>query len=57
MARRTFDELLDKYPDSDIVESASWMIENVDKPHPRFNTVESMKEYIEENPQDDAEKE
>jgi EpsD family peptidyl-prolyl cis-trans isomerase len=31
-ARRTFDELIKKYPESGIVESAKWMSENMDKP-------------------------
>jgi EpsD family peptidyl-prolyl cis-trans isomerase len=57
MARRAFDELLDEYPNNDIVESATWMIENLDKPHPRFDSVESMKEYIEDNPGSSTEKE
>ncbi len=47
-AKQTFDELLMKYPDSEVVESAKWMIENVDKPHPSFESFESMKEAMEE---------
>ncbi len=46
-ARQTFDELLQKYPDSDVVDSAKWMIENIDKPHPAFESFESMKEAME----------
>jgi EpsD family peptidyl-prolyl cis-trans isomerase len=47
-AKQTFDELLRSYPDSEVVGSARWMIENVDKPHPSFESFESMKEAMEE---------
>jgi peptidyl-prolyl cis-trans isomerase C len=46
-ARRVFDELLKKYPDSEVTESARWMIENLEKPHPKFESVEDMKEHME----------
>lgn len=46
-ARRRLDELLQKYPDSDVVESAKWMIDNMNKPHPAFESFESMKEAME----------
>ncbi len=48
-ARRVFDELLKKYPDSEVAESAKWMIENLEKPHPRFDSVDDMKERMEED--------
>ena len=47
-ARRVFDELLKKYPDSEVAESAKWMIENLDQPHPKFESVDDMKERMEE---------
>ncbi len=47
-ARRVFDELLKKYPDSEVAESAKWMIENLNKPHPKFESVDDMKERMEE---------
>jgi len=47
-ARRAFDELLDKYPDSEVAGSARWMIENLNKPHPKFESVDHMKEKMEE---------
>lgn len=47
-AKQTFDELLREYPDSEVVGSAQWMIDNVDKPHPSFESFESMKEAMEE---------
>jgi peptidyl-prolyl cis-trans isomerase C len=46
-AKQTFDELIRKYPDSEVVGSAQWMIDNVDKPHPSFESFESMKEAME----------
>ena len=52
-AKRTFDELIREYPDSEVVESAKWMIENVDKPHPSFESFESMKEAMEEEEQEE----
>jgi len=48
-ARRTFDELLKKYPDSEVAGSARWMIENLNKPHPKFESVDHMKEKMEED--------
>jgi len=45
--RRVFDELLKKYPDSEVAESAKWMIENLDKAHPKFESVDDMKEHME----------
>ena len=47
-ARRVFDELLKKYPDTEVAESAKWMIENLEKPHPKFESVDDMKERMEE---------
>ncbi|UCF06643.1 MAG: peptidyl-prolyl cis-trans isomerase [bacterium] len=48
-ARRTFDELIRKYPDSDVVESAKWMIENLHESHPKFESVEGMMERMKED--------
>ena len=48
-ARRVFDELLKKYPDSEVAESAKWMIENLEKAHPKFESVDDMKERMEED--------
>jgi len=48
-ARRTFDELLEKYPDSEVAASAKWMIENLEKPHPKFESVDHMREQMEED--------
>ncbi len=48
-ARRAFEELIREYPDTEVAESAKWMIENLDKPHPRFESVDQMKDHIEED--------
>jgi len=45
-ARRVFDRLIERYPDSDVVESAKWMKSNMNKPHPKFETFEQMKESM-----------
>ena len=36
-ARKAFEELIEKYPESEITESAKWMLENLDKPYPKFD--------------------
>ncbi len=54
-ARRTFDELLEKYPASDVVESAEWMIENLDKVHPKFESIENMQEQMKREQSEDTE--
>ncbi len=46
-ARRTFDELLKDYPDSEVVESSKWMIENLHQDHPRFESFEGVQEHLE----------
>ena len=46
-ARRTFDELLKDYPDSEVVESSKWMIENLHQDHPRFESLEGVQEHLE----------
>ncbi len=47
-ARRRLDELLHKYPDSEVAESAKWMIDNMETPHPSFESFESMKKAMED---------
>jgi outer membrane protein assembly factor BamD (BamD/ComL family) len=48
-ARRTFEELLEKYPQSEMAESAKWMIENMETAHPKIESLESMQKQIEED--------
>ncbi len=46
-AGRTYRELLREYPDSEIAESSKWMIDNLDKPHPKFESIENVQQHIE----------
>ena len=48
-ARRTFDELISKYPQSDMIESAKWMIDNMSKPHERIESLENVKQKARES--------
>jgi len=48
-ARRTFDELIKKYPDADVVESAQWMISNLNIKHPKFESIEDMQQRMRED--------
>jgi outer membrane protein assembly factor BamD (BamD/ComL family) len=48
-ARRTFEELLEKYPQSEMAESAKWMIENMQTAHPKIESLESIQKQIEED--------
>ncbi|MCK4236587.1 MAG: peptidyl-prolyl cis-trans isomerase [Candidatus Krumholzibacteria bacterium] len=45
-ARRAFDRLVGSYPGSEVVESAKWMIGNLSEPHPKFESIESMKDKM-----------
>jgi peptidyl-prolyl cis-trans isomerase C len=48
-ARRTFDELKKKYPQSSMLESAKWMIENMETEHPKLETFEGVQQRMEED--------
>lgn len=48
-ARRTFDELKQKYPESPMLESAKWMNENMEKSHPKIESLEGVQQRMEEN--------
>lgn len=48
-ARRTFDELIRKYPDNEIVESARWMMENMDKPGMKLESMENVQQKMQES--------
>jgi peptidyl-prolyl cis-trans isomerase C len=48
-ARRTFDELKQKYPDSPMLESAKWMSENMETSHPKLETFEGVQKRVEED--------
>ena len=46
-ARKSLDELIRNYPDADVVESARWLIDNLQKPHPKFQSVDEMRDAME----------
>ncbi len=48
-ARRTMDELIKNYPDSDIVESAKWMIDNLNNPHEKLESMEEIMDKAKED--------
>jgi len=48
-ARRSFDELKRKYPESDMIESADWMIENMQTAHPKMESLETMQQRMQED--------
>jgi len=48
-ARRTFDELKQKYPQSPMLESAQWMNENMEKDHQKLDTFEGVQKRMEED--------
>jgi hypothetical protein len=48
-ARRTFDELEQKYPQSPMLESAKWMIENMETAHPKLESFEGVQKRVEED--------
>lgn len=47
-ARRTFDELIRKYPDNEIVESARWMMDNMDTPGMKLESMENLQQKMQE---------
>jgi hypothetical protein len=46
-ARRTFDELKQKYPQSPMLESAKWMSENMETAHPKLESFEGVQKRME----------
>ena len=48
-ARRTFDELKRGYPQSPMLESAKWMIENMETEHPKLESFEGVQKRVEED--------
>jgi peptidyl-prolyl cis-trans isomerase C len=46
MADRTFNRLIQKYPDSDMADTARWMLENLDKPLPKFEDLDDLNRQI-----------
>jgi peptidyl-prolyl cis-trans isomerase C len=54
-ARRTFNELEQKYPGSAIIEYAKWMKENMQKDHPKLESLEGVQKQIKEDKAQKAE--
>jgi hypothetical protein len=48
MADRTFSRLIQTYPDSDMAETAGWMLKNLDKPLPKFEDLDDLNRQIED---------
>jgi peptidyl-prolyl cis-trans isomerase C len=48
-ARRVFNELERTYPNSEIVESAKWMKENMEKAHQKLESMEGVQKQVEED--------
>jgi peptidyl-prolyl cis-trans isomerase C len=46
MADRTFNKLIQKYPDSDMADTARWMLQNLDKPLPKFEDLDDLNRQI-----------
>ena len=42
----TFKQVLRDYPDSDVADSAKWMLENMGKPMPKFESVEELNKKL-----------
>jgi peptidyl-prolyl cis-trans isomerase C len=47
-ADRTFAQLIEKYPDSEMANTAKWMTENLDKPLPKFEDLDDLNQQIED---------
>lgn len=45
-ARRAFRRLLDDYPDAEVTKTARWMIDNLDKPLPKFDSIDELTDKI-----------
>jgi EpsD family peptidyl-prolyl cis-trans isomerase len=48
MADRTFAQLIDKYPDSEMAPTAKWMRENLNEPLPKFEDLDDLNRQIDE---------
>lgn len=49
MADRTFNAMIKKYPDSDMVKTAKWMIDNMSKPMPKLKDLDQLNKQMEKN--------
>jgi hypothetical protein len=41
-ATHNFKQVLRRYPDSDVADSAKWMLDNMDKPLPEFESIDEL---------------
>jgi peptidyl-prolyl cis-trans isomerase C len=47
-ADRTFAQVIAKYPDTEIAQTAKWMVDNLEKPLPKFEDLDDLNRQIEE---------
>jgi EpsD family peptidyl-prolyl cis-trans isomerase len=47
-AEQTFTRLIEKYPASEMAQTAKWMTENLDKPLPKFQDLDDLNRQIDE---------
>lgn len=50
-AEKTFSDLILKYPESEMAQSAKWMKENLEQPLPKFEDLDDLNRQIEEKSQ------
>ncbi|HET6349438.1 MAG TPA: peptidyl-prolyl cis-trans isomerase [Candidatus Krumholzibacteria bacterium] len=48
MADKTFTALIEKYPDNEMAQTARWMLDNLDKPLPKFQDLDDLNHQIEQ---------
>ncbi len=48
MADRTFNELISKYPDAEMAQTARWMLDNLEKPLPKFEDLDDLNRQIDQ---------
>jgi peptidyl-prolyl cis-trans isomerase C len=48
MADRTFNKLIQSYPESEIADTARWMLQNLDKPLPKFEDLDDLNRQIDD---------
>lgn len=48
MADRTFTELIAKYPETEMAQTSRWMLDNLEKPLPKFDDLDDLNRQIDE---------
>jgi tetratricopeptide (TPR) repeat protein len=46
MADRTFNEVITKYPETEMAQTARWMLDNLEKPLPKFEDLDDLNRQI-----------